>query len=914
MRSPLTPSASRRFTTLLLLSFSIGLASCQENGPFGLSEAVFRGILASDDRAAIIALPDTAFDNPGPSGPSAWYFTALWLAKSDTKAIEKAGATVVTKAGAMPVTKAGAMPVTKAGAMPVTKAGAMPVAQAGAAAVAQAAPASGEPSDAKADDMAGPGLSASDALALKLFERAAAASHGFIGSDSRRRLVGLMAEAARALPPGPESHDAWQALLDASSPPEGGVEVEWAHLEALGGLELWPELLGEADRLLHDDIGSPSSRDQAALYARSLADSRLGLARAGTDLADLLAFGQGPWVAKAIALASEPENLALLPSGVIAKARLFQALETRDYAEAFKASIGALPELRASPTRALVGAFGKAWLFSGMSKDGLSLMDSVAARSGATLAGGSPAWTAMFYKARMLVALSRFDEARTILDYLADLAISDKDRDSCLYYALDARLKAIDHGPLPPAKWASAASRDGALAEARLSAIVDSAARWKDPSTYTDLVEPIFRDLLVENNWDEADAFAGRLAGLVSPFMASRLLYVSARARELGLVGANPSRPLAFVRAYPSQCGPARASDGDEAERRYASLLALHGAPGYYLLVASTRLGIDLRPWGPRNSAGPFRFFDPGKSEDDLAATARDLVDFGLPALAWDLAGKSTDALSDDTLLELAKASARNGSFASSMRFANVLANRSGPGFDGLASPSLAATTPAATASAASVAPAPATPALVAPALTATGKGGGSGPRPNAEVGLPGRDVYELLYPRPWNSELSAALGDSNIPQSAAYGLIRSESWFDPGAKSSAGAVGLTQLMPPTAEEIANNLGIRIWSLTLPADNLRLGMSMLHDLFDENDGHILRAASAYNAGRGRLRRWLTESGGYPDDLFLERLSIAETRDYGRKILQATAWYAALYYGKGSSETVRELIAGYPTGK
>jgi hypothetical protein len=47
----------------------------------------------------------------------------------------------------------------------------------------------------------------------------------------------------------------------------------------------------------------------------------------------------------------------------------------------------------------------------------------------------------------------------------------------------------------------------------------------------------------------------------------------------------------------------------------------------------------------------------------------------------------------------------------------------------------------------------------------------------------------------------------------------------------------------------------------------------------------------------------------PDDLFLESLSIDETRQYGRKIVTAGAWYGFLYYGRGSASTVGELIGG-----
>jgi len=66
---------------------------------------------------------------------------------------------------------------------------------------------------------------------------------------------------------------------------------------------------------------------------------------------------------------------------------------------------------------------------------------------------------------------------------------------------------------------------------------------------------------------------------------------------------------------------------------------------------------------------------------------------------------------------------------------------------------------------------------------------------------------------------------------------------------------------------------------------------------------------AYNAGRGRLRRWKAESGDLPDDLLLEAVDIAETRQYGRNILAAAAAYGQLYYGIAPAETARYAIEG-----
>jgi len=794
---PIRSIAKRRALGIVLLAIVSGLSSCEARGPFGYPEPAFKSIVRQGDRAAVVALPATAFDDPGPDGPAAWYYTALWLQEGPPKADPAFGA-------------------------------------------------------------------ASHRLVLDLFGRAAAKARGFVREDARARLVrALLADARIA---GAGSAEAWQAVLDAAGRDDSNEEIVSARIEALASLSDWSDLLAASSSLLHGDIGHLPANDGAALYAKALAAKSLGLPEAGPDLAELLSLGTGPWVAKGLDLLPGRNASGPVPASLVAKAGLFQAIEARDYAAAWRASQGVLPELRESPTRELVGAVGKAWLFSGMARNGIALMESVIGSDGAANEAGSPAWAASFYKARMLAALSRYDEAATLFESLVGGAVSDTDADSCLWYALDARLRAIDSKAPPLAAWESGAARDRALAVAKLEAMTGTAKRWHHPGTFSDLVEPQYRALVADGDWDELDELADRIAPHASPGLAARLLYISGRARELGLVGETPSQPLALARAAQVETGPATSTGLEVAALRYRAVLELDRPPEYYLLAASARLGIDVEPWNAREKPYAVGPLAPTAPAEDLAAAAKGLVENGLPDLAWELAGSDTDGIADRDLVDLAKACAREGSYVSSMRFADSLAARSDAAYEGLAT--------------------------------------------GVKVNAPDRSLFKLLYPRPWLGEVDIALRGSEIPKSAAYGLIRSESWFDPDVRSVAGAVGLSQMMPSTAAEIARNLGMKRWSLENPADNIRLGMAMLRDLVDRNDGHLLRAAFAYNAGPSRLRHWLAESGGYPDDLFLERLSIAETRDYGRKIVTATTWYAALYEGKGSADTVRKLFSGY----
>ena len=180
-------------------------------------------------------------------------------------------------------------------------------------------------------------------------------------------------------------------------------------------------------------------------------------------------------------------------------------------------------------------------------------------------------------------------------------------------------------------------------------------------------------------------------------------------------------------------------------------------------------------------------------------------------------------------------------------------------------------------------------------------------------VGRPGyeprRSDYELLYPRPYLDEIRSLKLESKIPERLALGLIRSESIFRADAVSWAGAIGLSQLMPATAAEQAKALGLKSYDLMAPKDNLSIGLAHFASLLGRTDGKPLHAMMAYNAGWGRLKTWVAESGNLPDDLMLEALGIEETRQYCRNILQATVMYAELYYGKSVGETVRELVEG-----
>lgn len=166
------------------------------------------------------------------------------------------------------------------------------------------------------------------------------------------------------------------------------------------------------------------------------------------------------------------------------------------------------------------------------------------------------------------------------------------------------------------------------------------------------------------------------------------------------------------------------------------------------------------------------------------------------------------------------------------------------------------------------------------------------------------KEQLELLYPRPWGKLVSKYAAEYGLPEYLLYALIRSESFFQHQVVSGAGAIGLTQLMPATAADIAKKLKVADYSLTDPEINIRFGAYYLAEMIRRSDNRIMPACFAYNAGISRVRGWQKKAQGLPEDLFLESLEYAETRDYGRKLLSAATVYGVLYYSEEPEDIVR----------
>jgi soluble lytic murein transglycosylase-like protein len=131
--------------------------------------------------------------------------------------------------------------------------------------------------------------------------------------------------------------------------------------------------------------------------------------------------------------------------------------------------------------------------------------------------------------------------------------------------------------------------------------------------------------------------------------------------------------------------------------------------------------------------------------------------------------------------------------------------------------------------------------------------------------GTPTASAASAGGPTPYDAEIDAAAAKYGIDPALLKGLIKQESGFDAAARSGAGAIGLTQLMPATAAA----LGV---DPTVPAQAIDGGARYLRQQLDRFGGDASKALAAYNAGPGAVAKY----GGVPP--------YAETQNYVTSVL------------------------------
>ena len=173
---------------------------------------------------------------------------------------------------------------------------------------------------------------------------------------------------------------------------------------------------------------------------------------------------------------------------------------------------------------------------------------------------------------------------------------------------------------------------------------------------------------------------------------------------------------------------------------------------------------------------------------------------------------------------------------------------------------------------------------------------------------------FSMRYPQYYNDVLSQAARLRQIDESLVFGLVRQESRFIADAKSPAGAIGLMQLLPSTAREVAKKIGLKGFQPSQtkkPEVNAALGAFYLRQVLDGLDGSPVLAAAAYNAGPGRARKWC-DMKPLEGAIYIETIPFSETRQYVKKVMVNALYYAALSGGERCSlKSSLGVIKGMP---
>lgn len=156
--------------------------------------------------------------------------------------------------------------------------------------------------------------------------------------------------------------------------------------------------------------------------------------------------------------------------------------------------------------------------------------------------------------------------------------------------------------------------------------------------------------------------------------------------------------------------------------------------------------------------------------------------------------------------------------------------------------------------------------------------------------------IERLRYPRKYRDYVETYASRFSVPEAVLYAVMRTESGFDSAAESSAGAVGLMQLMPDTFRWLTQDVlheyledGMRYD----PETSIRYGACLLSRYY-LRFGRWELAFAAYNAGETRVDGWLADESIADGAGGLRRIPYRETRHYVSKVQKAVSVYEKLY--------------------
>ena len=376
------------------------------------------------------------------------------------------------------------------------------------------------------------------------------------------------------------------------------------------------------------------------------------------------------------------------------------------------------------------------------------------------------------------------------------------------------------------------------------------AAQWTDPEYFDDFFENLCQVLLINGKWSAFKTIIDQIDGFASDEIVAQYSYIYGRLLQEGFV-----QPKITADANNS----GEKSSSQEAQKAFTRALN-SGSTMYYKILAAYQLRLAgknlLAVLETPSSLKPRTYYEKDYAPDEaLEKLLKGYASYGFPEKIYPEWLKSyKKGISTDTSLYLADFLERCGNsegaeneqyHQQSIRMANRAAVISERAFT--------------------------------------------------------EKEMSLAYPKYFSNFIDIYCKKYDINTSIIYALVRSESFFDASIVSSAGAIGLTQLMEFTGNDIARKLKKQDYSLTDPETNLEFGTYYLAELVRRSDGSYLNALLSYNAGITRVRRWLSSSinefgskNKMSGDLFVETVPYEETRGYGKKLISATVMYEWLY--------------------
>ena len=152
-----------------------------------------------------------------------------------------------------------------------------------------------------------------------------------------------------------------------------------------------------------------------------------------------------------------------------------------------------------------------------------------------------------------------------------------------------------------------------------------------------------------------------------------------------------------------------------------------------------------------------------------------------------------------------------------------------------------------------------------------------------------------VLYPRKYINIINEKADKYGIDDYVVASVINIESGYKKDVVSQAGAIGLMQILPTTAEEIAVKLGYNYSEVDLfnIDTNIEFGCFYLKYLLDLFDGNIVNALASYNWGLNNVKKWIKD-GNVDESFTITNIPVKETKNYIKKFKSNSFVYNFIY--------------------